>query len=327
MKVYFDYSNVEEFIKQKDELLYPDCIRALQRQLDTQFNFSKDDLLSNEIMLSWFRRFSSGVGSSTQHFSEQKFPERPLKSNAHISMNNQQLGSIYLLDDEKINKFIAAAAVLVGSPGQETQTISRLFLHNHDYEFEKKLKIGGTELKKWSDIEKYTFQNSDILIIDPYILCDGPSTKFNLFPLLKLLTHQSRCKVNVVIYTEFRDEHLSYADITQYARRSITEVTGKRINLTVVKYRNAPKIKVDEAEHDRTIVTNYVRYYSGDTFNYWSEDGSKKTNGRELLIAGYGKRANHDLALELINEIQAHLDSSTNIIIEGDKKSNFLTFK
>lgn len=326
MKVYFDYANVESLIDQREEAQYDDCLRAMQKQLDVQFNFSKDELLENETMLTWFASFSSGVGKTNQEFSDVIFPDRPLKSNAYLTMDNEQLGAIYLLDDEKLDNLKASAAILVGHPGEEVQLLSRLFLHNDDYKFDKKLKINGPELTSWADLGKYPFETTDILLIDQYILCDAEATVHNLLPMLSVLSSKARCKLNVVIYTKYQEGYQTYDDVKAQIRKAISDTTGKRINLTIIQYRDQRGVNVIQAEHDRTIFTNYARYYSGDTFNYWHADGSKRTKGRELHIAGYGDRENHNLALELIDEIQSYLDSLPDEMIEGDKKSNFLTF-
>lgn len=327
MKVYFDYTNVQHFIQQRKEALYDDCLRALRRQLDVQFNFKKSALKQDEEMMTWFTGFASSVGNTELIFSDTKFPDRPLKSNAYLSMDNEQLGSIYLLDDVKIDNLKESFTIIAGAPGEEVQTISRIFLHNEDYKFDKKLKIAGAEFSNWEDLGKYPFESTDILIVDQFILSDKEGVTNNLLPLLSILSNKSKSKLNLVIYTKHIEGYQTYDDVKSDIRKAVSGVTGKRINLTIVQYRDQRDVKVIQAEHDRTIFTNYSRYYSGDTFNYWHPDGTKRTKGRELHIAGYGNKENHTLALELISEIQEYIDSLPDEMIEGDKKSNFLSFK
>lgn len=327
MKAYIDFRNIQSLLEQKEDPRYEDCVRVLQKQIDVHFNFEKHDIISEQL-LAWFKYFSSGVGQkSKQVFSNDKFPDRPLKSNTYLGFDGEQLGSIYLLDDDRVDVLKEVSAILLGSPGEELAILSALFLHNDDYKFDKKLKIGGDELSNWNDLAKYPFQSSDILIFDPYILSDGPAIMHNLLPLLSILSSKSRCKINVVIYTKYQEGYLTYNDVKNHIRGAVKAKTGKNINLTIIMYRDQKNVSSPQAEHDRTIFTNYARYYSGDTFNYWNEDGTIRTKGRELHIASYANRENHTLALELIDEIQGYVESLPGEMIEGDKKSNFLTFK
>ena len=70
----------------------------------------------------------------------------------------------------------------------------------------------------------------------------------------------------------------------------------------------------------------YFRVYSGDSFNYFKSDGSNLTKGREIHYNGFADKENHKLALELISDIQKHIDKLPAEAVEGDKKSNFLNF-
>jgi hypothetical protein len=62
-------------------------------------------------------------------------------------------------------------------------------------------------------------------------------------------------------------------------RQAVESVTGIKLNFTLKNVRNQIGIP-SYAENDRTIYTNYIRVYSGDTFNYFKANGSKHTKGR-----------------------------------------------
>jgi len=327
MDLYIDKENIYSFIKNKGHSLYGDCLKTMQKQLDVYFNFSKETLMSDGFLMAWFSYFTAGVGRSNKHvFNEVVFPERPVKSNTYINFSKEQLSSLYLIDDKRIEVLKDKGAILIGAPGDEFNVFNQVFFLQGDYKFEKKLKIGSADFNKWPDLENYTSSVSDILFIDSFILSDTGSIDVNLIPLLKVLASKSKCKLNVVLYVNHDRVNIAYADIRTKVRQAIESVTGIRPNFTLIKVRDQRGVE-SYAEHDRTIFTNYIRVYSGDTFNYFKADGSKCTKGREIHFSSYGDNENHQLALGLISDIQHNIDNLPAEVAEGDKKSNFINFK
>lgn len=326
MNLYFDLENVKSFISDRDKDRYPDCLRLMQKQLDTYFNFKKEDIAENEGLTAWFKFFTQGVGKdSKQIFNEINFPERPIKSNTHVSLNPMQLSSVFLIDDERIDICIDAGVLLIGKPGDEVRLLSVLFLNQDDYSFDKKFRIGGSDFINWSDLQTYSFPISDILIVDPFILDDQSLIDSNIISYLKVLTIKSKSKLNIIIYTHRDKVRISYSEISRKVRACISSITGKSPNFTLITYIDQ-RGTTSFAEHDRTIFTNYFRVYSGDSFNYFHSNGSILTKGREIHYSGFGKKENHLLSLELINDIQKNIDEMSVNAIEGDKKSNILYF-
>jgi hypothetical protein len=326
MQLYIDKENLESFISKAKDPMYSDCTKAMQRQLDITFNFSKDELKSDDILLKWFSMFSEGAAETKKEFNEVKFPDRPLKSNSYNSFDINQLSAIYLINDEKLSVLKEKGAVLIGEIGEEIQILKQLFFFHDDYKFEKKLIIGSSEFSEWQHLEKYSSVTSDILIFDPYILSDSSLIDSNFLKLLRVLCTKSRCKLSIVLYTDIDQIQIDYTTISAKVRQEIQTVTGISPNFTIVKYRKQ-KNYVSFAEHDRTIFTNYFRVYSGDSFNYFKSDGTKITTGREIHLIGFADKENHNLALELIKDIQNNIIKLPSEAIEGDKKSNFLNFK
>lgn len=325
MKLYIDKENLQSFISNSKDPLYADCTKTMQRQLDITFNFSKDELKSDEFLLKWFSVLTEGVNDTKKVFNEAKFPDRPLKSNSYNGFDLTQLSAIYLINDEKISVLKDKGAILIGDIGEEIEVFKQLFLHHNDYKFDKKIKIGSSEFSSWNDLSLYSFVTSDIIIIDSFILSDNSLIDSNLISYLKTLCSKARCKVNIVIYTNTKEANVSYAVLSQSIRDAIESITGIKPNITLIKYRDQKNVE-SVAEHDRTIFTNYLRVYSGDTFNYFKSDGSKITKGREIHYNGFADKENHKLALELIADIQNNIDSLPSDVVEGDKKSNFLNF-
>lgn len=85
-----------------------------------------------------------------------------------------------------------------------------------------------------------------------------------------------------------------------------------------------------KVKHDRTILTNYKMYTSGDSFKYF-RDGKNValcTHGDWLYINSLHKKGNLQNAKDYIHDLQDIIDSLKNRLdtIMGDKKSHFLKF-
>jgi hypothetical protein len=327
MNLYIDRENIISIIKNRNHALYSDCLKTMQKHLNVYFNFNKEELFKDANLMAWFKYFTSGIGAKNKLiFNQDVFPERPLKSNAYITFDKEQLSSIYLINDERIQILKDKGAVLVGGPGEEFDTINQVFFFQGDYKFDKKFKIGSSEFNKWSDLDNYSSPVSDILFVDPYILKNLSSIDVNFIPFLKTLVSKSRCKLNLVLYVNHDQLSITYSEISVKIRQEVESVTGIKPNFTLIKVRDQRDVE-SYAEHDRTIFTNYLRVYSGDTFNYFKPDGTKLTKGREVHFSSFGDSETHKLALELIADIQNNLNELPPDVVEGDKKSNFLIFK
>jgi hypothetical protein len=327
MNLYIDRENVYSLIANTKHQLYGDCLRTMQKHLNVFFNFKKTDLANDEILLAWFKSFTEGVGKcSKQVFNEEIFPARPIKPDSHNIMDREQLSSIYLISDDRMGLLKDKGTVLIGSPGEEFDVFNQIFLYNEDYKFEKKFKIGSTYFNKWADIERYSSCVTDILFIDNFILSDPSLIDANFISFLRILVSKSKYPIRIVLLVNTDRVSLSFEDIRLKIRSEIEQVTGCKPFFTLVKVRDQRGVK-SLAEHDRTICTNYLRIYSGDSFNYFKTNGEVITKGREIHISSLGDYENHALSNDLISDIQRKIDELPESAIEGDKKSNFLTFK
>jgi hypothetical protein len=327
MRLYIDIANIDSIISNRNHGLYNDLLKTMQKQLNISFNFSKDELIKNDVLMAWFKYFTAGMGENNKlTFSETLFPDRPLKSNTYIGFDKEQLSSIYLINDDRIQILKEKGAVLVGGPGEEFEVFNQIFFFHSDYKFEKKFKIGSAEFTQWNDLQNYSSAVSDILFIDAFILSDPSCIDVNFIPFLKILVNKSKCKLNIVLYVKHDLVNITYADLSIKVRQAVESVTGIKPNFTLIKVRDQRGVP-SYAEHDRTIFTNYIRVYSGDTFNYFKADGSKLTKGREIHYSSFGDIENHKLALSLVDDIQNNLNELPADVAEGDKKSNFLNFK
>lgn len=324
MDIYIDKENLLSLINSKTENLYNDCIKTLKKQLNVFFNFPKDELKQDDKLMSWFTDFSQGVGENNSFVFGNNFPLRPLKSNFYKTFNLHQLSSIYLINDEKADLLKNSGTILIGKPGEEISILNNLFINQNDYLFDKKWKIGSLNFQKWSDLHKYSLPVTDIIIVDPYVCSDQNLIQFNLLPFLSSITHKVKAKINIIIYTD-KDACLSYDYLSPIIRKTISNITGANPNFTLIKYTDKRGIP-SKAEHDRTIFSNYLRIYSGDTINYFNSQG-KITKGREIHYVSLARDENYQLAFELINDLQSNINFlNKNGGVEGDKISGYLSF-
>ncbi len=326
MDIYIDKANLLSFIKSKDNPLFEDCNKLLKKQLNVFFNFPKEELKSSKLLMQWVTTLSQGCNPDTVIEFDYKEPKRPLKSNSSIGFCEKKLSAVYLLEDEETAKFKNSGCVIVGEVGEEIEVFNKLFVGQNDYGFEKKLRINGPAFKNWTDLELYALPLTDIIIVDPYIASDASLFSSNLVMVLKTLALKSNSKVNVVIYTN-RAQCVSYDQISPVVRKAIKEVTGVKPKFTLVTYRDQ-RGQDSKAEHDRTVLMNYYRIYSGDTLNYYDSTGNMITKGRELSFSSLASYDNFNLSRELIRDLQKHIDffKVNDNGIEGDKVSNFLNF-
>lgn len=324
MDIYIDKENLLSLINSRTETLYYDCIKILKKQLNIFFNFSKDVLKEDDKLMAWYSSLQEGVGENNKFSFGHNFPSRPLKSNAYKQFNSQQLSSVYLLNDEKIEILKSTGTVLIGKPGEELSILNSLFLNQKDYLFDKRWKIGGNGFEKWEDLIDYSLPLTDIIIVDPFVCSDTSLLKYNLLPFLSCLSNKVKTKLNVIIYTN-KETSLPYEDLSYIIRKTINDSTGVNPNFTLIKYTDKRGVP-SKAEHDRTVFLNYVRIYSGDTINYFNNTG-KITKGREIHYSSLARDENYYLAFELIKDLQENINFlNKNGTVEGDKVSGYLTF-
>ncbi|MFV0211425.1 hypothetical protein OBK22_06395 [Empedobacter falsenii] len=317
MNAYFDLENLESFLAQPNNSFKQDCIRLLKKQLDVNFNFKKEELKSKEHALMFLKSFADGVGSSTLKFSENKFPERNIKSNSHKDFTIDELLSAYFINDETLYKLKDKEELLIAEPGEELDLFRLLFLNNEDYKFDKKLRI-GSQFKSWNDLQQFYRPFTDLIIVDNFLLSDISLIENNLIQILKQSVKAGvRKKINIVIFIKTDHYPANFGEIKAKMVDMIKNCCTDEPNITVVKH---------NTEHDRTIIKNNIRIYSGDSFNYFLSTGGKTTQGKEIHFSSIADKENYELFIELIKDLQKTLEIIPAANIIGDKQSRLLKF-
>lgn len=317
MTAYFDIENLESYLAQPKNEAFDDSLKMIKKQLDLSFNFSKEEFKKSEALLQFIKTLSEGIGNKKINYIPEKFPTRSLKSNSHNNFTVEELLSVYFINDDSLDKLKNKEDLLIADVGEEMAIFKMLFLHNEDYKFDKKLRI-GSQFQSWVDFGNYYCPYMDLIIVDNYILSDISLFETNLKGLIEnTLKEGLRKKINIIIFLKADQENVTFSDLK-----------SKLKSLVEAKYTDSPNITVVKhyAEHDRTILKNFVRVYSGDTFNYFLSNGQKTTKGKEIHFVSIADKENYHLYLEMLADLQKIIDNSQTNNIIGDRKSKFLNF-
>lgn len=320
MDVYIDKDNLLSLLHSSKNEMYEDCVKLMKRQLNIIFNFPKEEIKNDDIIRSWILRLTEGVGNTTKiRFLSESFPPRPLKDDCYNSFEEKELSSVYLLNDEKCDLVKKKGCILISDKGGEINTLTKLFFRQNDYLFEKKVAIDDENFKGWIYFRNLMLPLSDIIMVDNYIFEDEYLYDFNLYPLVKLLVTEVKVKLNIVFVSK-PSPKVEWSEIKEHLKNEIKQITGFFPNITFIQ---------SSEEHDRTILTNYHRIISGDSFNYFDSKGRKITKGREIYFLSLANRENYQLANRLSNDLQTLVDKLKTLnssYIIGDRVSNLIKF-
>ena len=317
MTAYFDIENLESFLAQPKNEFFDDCRKLLRKQLDLSFNFRKEDFKKSEALMHFLKDLSEGIGDKKINYYENKFPLRSIKSNSHKDFSNEELLSAYFINDETIDKLKNKEELLIADVGEEMNLFRMLFLNNTDYKFERKLRIGD-QFTAWEDFNNFYCPYIDSIIVDNFILSDKSLFETNLKGIVRnTLKDGIRKKINIIIFLKADQENVPFNELKSEIRKIVEEKYTDAPNVTIIKH---------YTEHDRTILKNFVRVYSGDTFNYFLSDGSKTTKGKEIHFSSIADKENYNLYLRMLSDLQKIVDNSLSQNIVGDKESRFLNF-
>lgn len=338
MRLYIDKSNLFSFLSSKGKEGFEDCLRMIKNQLDVYFYFEKECLNQDRELLVLFQgAFASGIGASKKCFytiNSRDYPKRPLKGNCCNSFDSEQLSAIYLLADneeDKIDFLQKRGNIVLGKKGEELNKLSQLIYD--DYQYSMEFPISEMEDIGWSALDKYILPCTDILLIDNYILSDKTKYDHNFYPLIRTLVKCGVGKiVNIVVVTKKKNHNREnntdfepdWYEIKEKIKAEVKkEIDAKDTNVTFVFL---PK---DIDEHDRTIITNYLRIYSGDSYNYLDKNKKIITKSQCIHINSRTYNNTHKYACKAIEKIQKNINEAktrNNDLILGDKKSSILFF-
>lgn len=323
MRVYIDKENASHIATARESEKYELGMRLLKRN-DLFFTFSKEDIFANDKLLSWYKIFNTGFKGEIK-FIDSTFPDRPIKTNFIKCCTFDQLTALYLISDEKTSTLTKLGNILIADNNNDLDIITSLCT-DEDGELTRSVRI--KEIKEWKDLLLDSVPLTDIIITDPYIFSDYTLLPNNLYSLLKELTKRlknSQSKINIVILTlpDIKGEKPNFDKILSEIKKEVKNVIGAIPNVTFVLSREKDK-------HDRIIVTNYISYDSGDTFNFFDSKQRIITKGDTWHINSHMKLENLHNSQELLKDIQEIINKVLGLnnsdLIIGDKTSFFLNF-
>lgn len=321
MDIYISEANLKAFLSQHENDIFTDVIKLLRKQLNVHFNFPKEKFKEIEIFKLMAKKLTEGVGETKKTFGN-NFPDGKLKTNSTNAFTSEQLSSIYWIDNEDSKKLKDVGSVILAEPGEEIESIKGLFFNQNDYIFEKKYRIGEEGFRNWLDLAILSLPLTDIIIADPYLFAqkNGDDTIQNTVECLSSFSTRSFVRVNAVVFINPAKTTYSDTEIRAGIVKGLKNSTGIKPNVSIIKTNKV---------HDRTILTNYKRVYSGDTFNYWNDKGIQLSRGVEIAFSSLANYENHKLFKNYLSDLQAIINFNNQNEVaynQGDKVSNYLTF-
>jgi hypothetical protein len=332
MTIYFDKGNLQALVDSPSNENFYDALKTIRYHLNIRFNFPKTELVKSEKISAFFKQITQGRANLTLEFDNTKIPARPIRSTLHKKLEPKRR-SVLLLEEstESLDACKRVGACMIGGLGEEVSTINRFYLGNLEAGYNRSFVVGNQDtevgLNSWSDLKPFTLPFSDLIITDRYILRGKRKVvEENLVDLFRVFHQGREVKSNIVLFTLKPDNNnfwCTYDLINELVADCTRNNNGEIANFTLVWSTNS-----DDIVHDRNIFTNYQWLHSGSSLNYFH--GKRLlAKGSTLTVNNLVNRPYRKCAESLLEEIQVGLTSIKKNFpnyIQGDKKSNFLTF-
>lgn len=326
MNAYFDLANLRSLSKLGGHQDFTSCIDMLRQNFNIHFNFDKETVeqekkKSKQSIMTLLKSLTRNRTTGDSIVWNDSYPPRPLNEELYSSMTNEHLTSLYFVDDKNIDTMMQQGNLLFASEGNEINIISNLFIDGRNIPTKK---YSIREMNNWQVIEDNTSPCTDIIIVDPYLFSQSDILyEFNAYKIIEHLSKGHKVCVVIFTYPRYKDGDVYIDCPFNTITRQLKTRMGENLNLTFVIIPNG-----DKKEHDRTIITNYKMYDSGDSFTYFNNKSENNSHGKWFHVSSHGDRDNRNLCFQYLNELQLLIDSQKSGLnsIIGDKKSNFLKF-
>ena len=299
MTVYFDLENFKSLmLKYGGSQRGADVLRFVKNQLNVHLNFMIKNLPDDVADL--LSEFMDGVSPEFRLTHSTNFiQKRPV---AVESLNDKN--GIYLLDDENIESVRNTHTVFIGCPGEEVSVLEQLIIDKNDYGFHSQRAIGSHDFDDWNKIEPYCFPFSTLVIVDRYMFKGSATTgnlglfDYNLGKILsKFFEHKKSLARIIVIYQIELSRNPAFPhpdpgpDFMYLKNKFKTAVNklSKGCPVPEMFFVAVPKGTIAD-EHDRHIISNYIRFKSGDSLVYFSSAGTKLTMSEDFDIYSLANR-------------------------------------
>lgn len=308
------------------------CNEVLLSAFNLCFTFDKSDIQKAKKEVR--HNFDLWLKTATKNRNGKKndwnieFPQRPVHKSFHASFSTDMLSSIYMLDGEDVKEWAETGCLLVAEKGKELETIKKLQICN-TFIPTKQFRI--RDMSDWTILGENSTPCTDIIIVDQYLFSQSElEYELNSYSLVgELCKWAKSTPINIVFFTlkEYKDgeqyQDVPFRTIERKLKDNLYQQIGMEPNITFV-------ILPAQKQHDRTILTNYKMYTSGDSFKYFKDGANVSlcTHGEWMYISSLYDDGVLQNAQDFICDLQKIIDDVKGglMSIRGDKKSFFLKF-
>ena len=332
MNAYIDFPNFCSYLNSMSNADFQKCNETLLENCNLRFTFDKSKMGTTKKEIR--RNFEMWLRTATKNRNgfcnewQCDFPNRPVKEASYDGFTAEQLTSIYMLDGEGVEEWNQRGFLLIAPTGKELDVIKQLQIEG-SFLPAKSFRI--RKMVDWSVLDKNSAPCTDIILVDPYIFAQSDvEYEVNAYALLTKLSRWARgFPINIVIFTmqRYKDgdtyRDINFKMIERQLKRILKEQTGAEPCITFVFISN-------KEQHDRTILTNYKMYTSGDSFKYFrgNEAAPLSSHGEWFYIHSLYDKDSRQNAQEFLKDMQDVIETVKKraFSIVGDKKSLFLDF-
>lgn len=311
---------------------FKECNSELLKCFNIFFTFEKKLMLNAKKEVR--RNFEQWLTTATKQRNghcynwQVNFPHRPVHKNDFNDFTFEQLSAIYMIDGYDVKEWEESGALIVASKGNELSAISSLKI---DDEFESSVQYRIRDMKDWSEISNNCSPCTDIVIVDRYLFAQSEfDYDTNSFELIDRLC--GCVKDAVVSITIFTQKNYKVGDQTiEINQKRIICKLKERLSNSIGCTPNVTIVTLPANEqHDRTIVTNYKMFFSGDSFKYFKngDNVSLCSHGEWLVVSSLHKPRNMKNAKAFMDDLQIIIDNAKKglMAIQGDMQSRVLRF-
>lgn len=246
--------------------------KFLKKETDLCIINPLDELITNPL----YGHFINGL---TQGRGVAKFTHEPLKTYKH-ELKSESPFSVYFLnesDDAEKMKFRKKNGFVIGFNDDYIDGWSKLKMLHLPTSIPIRKTINDCIIKTWYDLKPFILPFTDVVMVDSYILSDPSLVPSNLEQIMKVLDESTPVKYNFTLVT-FEGGRKGQIDYYYDMLLGIKRRHGLKATISLLLCDSVWK------EHDRFIMTNYTRWTSGDSFNYFDAKGQLVTKGTEMHV-------------------------------------------
>lgn len=312
MVLYIDKENLISLVRSEDKACFVEYSNLIRKNLDIQYNFSKEEIRSNEFLAFWFSQLGSGVGG-VQEFCppRNRVPKRPMKANFIKDLDASGRSALFFLSDpaNKCSAVESKRCVMVSKIGDELSKLREVFQPDEQGE------ILAYKITDWGDfLPKLPL--SDIIICDNHYFKDKEVYEANDNEIIRFLSsipQQSPVNVVIIVKDSEVDTEIELAAEQSRIKDLVKTASGSSKSTVTILTTNKT--------HDRALITNYYRVKQGSSFHIKHIHVKHDVSAE---IKTHAIRKNHEFTVSLLNEYQDIASQPVKCI--GDKICNYLTF-